>query len=586
MQRNFFTKSFFSIPDIMVFLLIATLIFGVIAINNAWRAEFQPVTPISLSFWALPKYTILSGARGMVAYFISLGFTLWIGYIAAKSKTAEKILIPMLDILQSIPVLGFLPGLVLGLIAIFPRTNIGLELAAILMIFTGQVWNMTFSYYSSLKSIPHDFEEASTMIGLGWLQKLRYLELPFSAVNLAWNSLMSMAGGWFFLSVCEAFTLGDREFRLPGIGAYMATAINAGDMGAMIMGVVAMILLIVAMDFFLWRPIMSWAKRFRLEDVPGVQPGEPLMAIMLRESKIFRFSRMIYYRYLSRRLRYFDSLPKSTANLSATLRRLAPESSPLVAKLKPSQLKNALKLMSFIIFILFLIWGTLKLIGVLRLVPWSIWIVLGRNAFWSLLRVMISLVISTIWAVPVGIWIGTSFRRISVAQPIIQVLASFPAPMLYPLALTILFAFNINFEFASMCLMLLGVQWYILFNVLAGAMRVPQELNDALSLMNNSTLDRWRALYIPSVFPALVTGWVTAAGGAWNASIVAETLKYKGTTLTASGLGASISMAAESGNFPMLAASLLLMVVIVVLLNRVMWAPFYRLVQTRYKLET
>ncbi|MGZ3699653.1 MAG: ABC transporter permease subunit, partial [Bdellovibrionota bacterium] len=500
----------------------------------------------------------------------------------------EKIIVPMLDILQSIPVLGFLPGLMLGLVALFPRTNTGLELTAIISIFTGQVWNMTFAFYSSLKSVPMDFQEASTVIGMSWWRRLIKVELPFSAVNLAWNSLMSMAGGWFFLAVCEAFTLGDREFRLPGIGAYMDVAIKRGDTQAIWLGVGAMVFLIVAMDFFIWRPILFWVQRFRLEEIPGAAPEEPLMQVVLRNSWLVRWATVIwrrstfYYWMSTRESRKRESEPIPLALAPASLQRAIRK---LRVPKNSRRLTRGLEIAAGLALLSIVTWACVKLLRVLAVLPPSSWFILIRDTFWTFTRVLISLGISTLWAVPVGIWIGTSSRRVRIAQPIIQVLASFPAPMLYPIVLGVLFFLHINFEWGSMFLMLLGVQWYVLFNVLAGALRIPRELSYALSLMEASRWTKWKTLYLPSVFPALVTGWVTAAGGAWNASIVAEYIAYKGTILKTGGLGATIHAATDSENMPLFAAGLTVMVLIVVIFNRVVWAKVYHLAETRYRMD-
>lgn len=597
MQRTVFSPKLYSAADLLILLLVATGIYALVSMGNEWRADYHPVTVIDLSLRELPKYVLLSAMRGVAAYAISLAFTLVVGYTAAKSAAAERIILPMLDILQSIPVLGFLPGLVLGLIALFPNSNIGLELAAIIMIFTGQVWNMTFSFYNSLKSMPTDLNEASTVIGMDWAQKLRRVELPCAAVNLAWNSLLSMAGGWFFLSICEAFTLGNREFRLPGIGSYMALAIAEGNVTAMVSGVIAMVLLIVIMDFVIWQPILSWVQRFRLEEVSGAATTEPLMRIVFRESRLLRWMKLFYRRYL------FEHRMKAPLAVVAADPGEIEEESPLTL----ATARTALRRRS-----LRLIWrallrtpGILKFFrtflgvlvaGVIYYSVWQLfkilidvqpleWVVLLRNTFWTFLRIFLALALATLWAVPFGIWIGTSARRIRVAQPIILILASFPAPMLFPLAIAILFKIGMNFNWASMFLMLLSVQWYVLFNVLAGALRIPRELDYALSLMESSTWDRWRTLYLPSVFPALVTGWVNAAGGAWNASIVAEYLVYRGEVFQTSGLGSTISMVASRQDFRLLAASLSIMVIVVVGFNRVVWAPVYRMAQTRFRLD-
>ncbi len=620
MQRPIVSQHYSALADLIILLLVGATIYGVITMGAAWQADFQPATRIDLSVWALPKYTLLSGIRGLVAYFISLCFTLVVGYTAAKSPTAERVIIPTLDILQSIPPLGFMPGLVLGLIALFPNSNMGLELTAVLMIFTGQVWNMTFSFYSSLKSLPSDFREASTVIGLSWYQKLTKVELPFSAVNLAWNSLLSMAGGWFFLSICEAFTLGKQEYRLPGLGAYVAVAVADGNTRAILSGVAAMILLIVTMDFLIWRPILAWVQRFRLEEVPGAAPAEPLMRVVIRESRILRAANVMLRRYTADAWKHHPPMVTSSAaeggadGAPLTLAGELPSGQNQGGN--PGKVGNghsevddsewerrgetlhrltrwlmrarSVRIAEFgvmVVFSLAVAWGAWRLLLVLLSVEVALWITILRNTFWTFLRVAFSLTLSTLWAVPVGIWIGTSSRRIRIAQPLIQIFASFPAPMLYPLILAILFKLGVSFDWASMFLMMMGVQWYVLFNVLAGALRIPRELGYALSLMESSAWDRWRTLYIPSVFPALVTGWVTAAGGAWNASMVAEYMAYAGQVLETGGLGAMITAATAAQNMHLLAASLFVMVVMVVLLNRVLWSPLYRLAQTRYRMD-
>jgi NitT/TauT family transport system permease protein len=591
MQRTtVFPKKFFSIPDLLILLFIGTAIFGLVGMSREWRAEYNPVTNINLSAGSLFYYTLLSAIRGMVAYLLSLAFTLVVGYAAAKNRQAERVILPAIDILQSIPVLGFLPGLLLTLVALFPNTNTGLELAAIVAIFTGQVWNMTFSYYASLKSVPSDLSEASTVIGLTWWQRLTKVELPFSAVNLAWNSLMSMAGGWFFLTVCEASKIGDREYRLPGVGAYMAVAIGSGDHRAIAMGIAAMIGLIVAMDFVIWRPVLSWVQRFRLEEVQGGAGSEPMMQILLRESRIVRWLKVEWRRWRFAR-REEHSAERNIA-AAARERRMEPAASVPIdwrkrlerARRDPAFLRWGERIAAAAI-IGGIVYGAWQLFKVLIGVPVTTWIILIRNTWWTLLRVVVAIVLSTLWTVPVGIWLGTNARRTQIAQPIIQILASFPAPMLYPLALGLFFAAGIHFDWGSMLLMVLGVQWYILFNVLAGAMRVPRELKYALELMETPRWLQWRMLYLPSVFPALVTGWITAAGGAWNASMVAEVASYQGHQLNTAGLGASIMRASSSGDFQTLAASLTLMVFVVILLNRALWAPIYQLAQTRFRMD-
>lgn len=565
--------------DLVILSLLGAVIYGLVAFGREWQAAFNPSVTIDLAASAIPLYAMFSALRGLSAFAISLTFTFIVGFWAAKSPRAERLIIPLLDILQSIPVLGFLPGLVLALVAIFPTTNTGLELAAIIMIFTGQVWNMTFSFYASLKSLPGDFNEVSQVIGLTPWKKLWRVEVPFSMMNLVWNSLMSLSGGWFFLSVCEAFTLGDQNYRLPGLGAYMAVAVQTGDGRAMILGIAAMAALIIVMDMLIWRPILAWAHQFRLEDVPGLASPDPLMKNLLRESAILNwFTIYLRRRAVQRKLLESQEVQnprKKTPRPPSRLWKIFFH--PWLQKV----FSGIILLLAF----LAVIGGSSRLVGLLVEVHPADWNEVLRGALNTLLRVLGCLLIGSLWAVPAAIWIGTSSNRLRVAQPIIQILASFPAPMLYPLALGLFLWLKIPFGVGSMLLMLLGVQWYILFNVLAGAMRIPQELEYALKVMGASRTKRWIKLYLPSIFPSLVTGWVTAAGGAWNASIVAEYLSYRGEIITTLGLGSLISQAAFSKDFSLLAASLTVMVIVVVTLNRTVWARIYGLAQTRYRLD-
>ncbi len=572
MQKIPFSKPSSFLVDSLFFLFVGAILYGLTAFGAEWKASYNPSYKIDLSLTALPMYALFSALRGLIAYFISLAFTLVIGYWAAKSLKAEKVILPLLDIMQSIPVLGFLPGLVLGLVAIFPRTNVGLELASIIMIFTGQVWNMTFAFYSSLKSVPIDLKEAVSVMELSPIQRLKLLELPYSAMNLTWNSLMSMAGGWFFLTVCEAFTLGNNTYRLPGLGAYMAVAIESGSAKEIVAGITAMAFVIILFDMLLWRPALVWAHRFRLEDNLNQTVEEPFIQILIRESFIIRLFRFLYIRRLFIQHRRI-SLLEPTERLKAKIKFHLPT--------PPSYVVYSL----YALAICFAVYATLRLFGILASISFSYWVEILTDTGFTFLRVIFTLVIGTLWATPLGIWITQDSKRLRVAQPIIQLLASFPAPMLYPLAISVFLFLHINFEISSMLLMLLGVQWYILFNVLAGALRIPSELRLSMQLMNSSTWQQWRYLFLPSVLPALVTGWVTAAGGAWNASIVSELISYKGTVLKAHGLGAKISEAAEQADFPRLAACLFVMVLFVVILNRTFWSKLYRVSQVRFRLD-
>jgi NitT/TauT family transport system permease protein len=555
------------IMDAFVVLMGCALLYGLVQLGHEWTGVHRPVVEISLSPWALPKYTFFSMMRGLAAYLISLGFTLVYAFWAAKDRRAEKLLIPLLDILQSIPVLGFMPGVVLALVALFPGSNLGLELAAVIMIFTGQAWNMTFSLYHSLKSVPGEMQEAATVYGFNWWQRFRWVELPFGTTGLVWNSMMSMAGGWFFLMITEAFKLGDKDFRLPGLGSYMSVAVEEGDKLAMIYAIVAMVAMIVFLDQVLWRPVVVWAQRFRVEETAQAEAPHSGLLRLLRRSRLIRW------------LEYRGAMRKRLGPSTSARAPLHWLSFPHAERLFPWIANGSLGLLVVVV-----IWGVIRLVHFLSDVPGHEWAYLALAGGLTLTRVVISTILGTLWALPAGLAIGLSPRLSKTLQPVVQVAASFPAPMLFPVVIALLAHLGIGLNYGCIALMLLGTQWYILFNVIAGAMAIPGDLREAAASFKLTRWQRFKDLYVPSIFPFLVTGWVTAAGGAWNASIVAEYYDMKGITLSTFGLGSTVSAAAYNKNLSLLAASVLLMSAIVVLFNRFVWKPCYRLAQTRYSL--
>ncbi|MHB8078012.1 MAG: ABC transporter permease [Candidatus Krumholzibacteriia bacterium] len=558
--------------DFVVVLGAAGLLYGIMGLAREWHGTIRPTVAIDLSPLALPRYTLLSLSRGLAAYLLSLGFTLTYGYWAAKDRVAERILVPLLDILQSIPVLGFMPGVVLALVALFPRTNTGLELAAVLMIFTGQVWNMTFSFYHSLRSVPADLDEATTLFRFGWWQRLRSVELPFATLGLVWNSMMSMAGGWFFLMISETFVLGKQDFRLPGLGSYMSVAVAQGDIPAMIRAILAMVAMILFLDQFLWRPIVVWARKFRVEESSAQDATGSWVLDQIRRSRLLR-------RFAERRERSGRRPAGPTpAPAPATGPRRAAGPAPAARRARPLTLALSLLLLAALGF------AGWKLVDLIRRFPAGDWAAVFGAAGLTLGRVLITVVLGTVWALPAGLAIGLSPRLSRVLQPVVQVVASFPAPMLFPAAIAVLSACGVSIGLGSIVLMLLGTQWYILFNVIAGAMAVPSDLREAARSFRLRGWRLFRALLLPAVFPYLVTGWVTAAGGAWNASIVSEYVTYKGHVLAAHGLGAEISRAAEQADFRRLAACIAVMALVVVFFNRVLWQRLYRLGERRFSL--
>jgi NitT/TauT family transport system permease protein len=546
--------------DAFVLAGLGALVAGVVAFARRWHAPLTAAAAIDLSPRALPMYALLSLARGFAAYGLSLVVTLVYGTAAAHSAAAARVLVPLLDVLQSIPVLGFLPGLVLGLVALFPRSNTGLELACIVMIFTGQAWNMVFSFYSSLRGIPAELREAAVLFRLGRIGYFRIVELPAATIGLVWNSMMSMAGGWFFLTVCEAFTLGNRDFRLPGVGAYVSAAIDRGDRAAEAAGLVAMAAMILATDQLVWRPLVAWSARFRLEDTGPAGETRSWLLAFLRRSRVLQ--------------RLAAAMPRR-----AVMRRVVPGDIGRA----PAALRAAGRVLLAAIGLAVVV-GVLALLRSLAALPAASWLRVAVALGATTLRTAATVGLAAAWAVPAGIFIGRSPRRARRLQPAIQMLASFPAPMVYPLVTGALLALGLPFGLIAVALMLLGAQWYVLFNVIAGASAIPGDLREAADAFRLRGWRRWRTLELPAVFPYLVTGLVTAAGGAWNASIVAELVHFRGRTLATTGLGALITEATAAGDFSLLAAGVLTMALAVVGLNRLGWRRLYRLAETRYAL--
>jgi NitT/TauT family transport system permease protein len=554
----------FGWTDLVVAAGLAGLLLGVLDLGREWAGELRPAVDIDLDPLALPHYTFLSLARGLIAYALSLAFSLAYGYWAAKDRAAERLLVPLLDILQSIPVLSFLPGLVLALVAAFPRSNVGLELAAVLMIFTGQAWNMTFSFYHAVRSVPRDLQEVAAIYDFSGWQRFRWLELPYGTMGLVWNSMMSMAGGWFFLMIVESFRLGDKDFRLPGLGSYMSVAVERGETGAMLWAIAAMTLMIVALDQLLWRPVVAWAQKFRLEE-----GGE-------------QASVSSWFLDWLRRSRLRAALGAALARLKRRFLPARAPAGPAQAVSSPPEWVQGFSRVLLVLLVIAGVYGAWKLLLLLRDVSAGAWGTTLASTGWTLGRVLLSTALGTLWAVPAGLAIGLSPRLSRTLQPVVQLLASFPAPMLFPLVSAALAWSGVPLGWGSILLMLLGTQWYVLFNVVAGAMAIPADLKEAARSYRIRGGQRFRTLYLPALFPYLVTGWVTAAGGAWNASIVAEYVTLHGEVETTQGLGAQISAATAQGDFPLLAASTVVMATVVVAFNRAVWRRLYRLAEERF----
>ena len=557
--------------DLLLLLAVLALLFGIIRTAAQFGGDYDPNLPIETSLYVLPAYTAQTLLRMVVAYLLSLGFTLVYAYSAYRSKAASLILIPLLDILQSIPVLSFLPGVVLALIALFPGQRIGVEIASIILIFTGMTWNMTFSFYQSLTSIPNELIEASRIYRLNLWQRFWTVELPAGAIGLVWNSVMSVAGGWFFLIAIESFTLGDKNFRLPGLGSYLAAAANQGDFGAIGWGLLVLIGIIVIIDFFVWRPLIAWAEKFKFETVEAQNSPQSVVLDFLRRSPTLRVLKSRVWKPLGQAFNQgiVNRFPYPT---SATHPR---QRSAIVQWLNWFFLSGV----TFII-----LWGTWEAVMLLGVLNWAEWQQVIIGAIITALRVFTALVLSLAWTVPVGVAIGRNPRLAQILQPLVQIAASVPATALFPVLLLALTQVGGGLQIGSIILMMLGTMWYLLFNVIAGAQSIPSDLFEAARVYKLSRWQRWQTVILPGIFPYLITGIITAVGGAWNASIVSEYIEFKGRVVETSGLGATISQATATGNFSLLLAATAVMSLVVVLTNRLVWRPLYRLAQDKYQL--
>ena len=557
------------LPDLLMFSAAIALFYGVLMVGRAWLGPFTPEVEIHRSPWALPAYAGYSLLRISIAYFLSLAFTLVYGYVAAYNPRAERFMIPLLDVLQSIPVLSFLPGVMLAMVALFPGRQLGVEFGAILLIFTGQVWNMAFSFYASLKSIPKEMREAAKIYGFSWWQRFIQMELPYAAIGLVWNSMMSVAGGWFFLMACEMFVLGSRDFRLPGLGSYLQTAASNGDTPAILWGIATMILVIVLLDQFVWRPVIAWAEKFKIEQVESSDAPRSWALNLFRHSRSLAQLRKRTVQPLSERLMLYFAKKHSTKETEETSR----------TKLWTTRVLAVVLLAA-------LGYGIVRVIMLLTGLDHTEIHEIGIGLVATFVRVNLALLLGALWTIPVGVAIGFNPRLARIAQPLAQIAASVPATALFPVVLLLLIRVGGGLGIGSIALLLLGTQWYILFNVIAGAIAIPTDLKECCSVFKLEGLARWKKLILPGIFPYLVTGLVTASGGAWNASIVAEYFHFKGQTYTTVGLGATISQATDTGNFDLLLAATILMAATVVTINRLVWRRLYGLAETRYRLET
>ena len=555
-----------SLPDLIMFSAGLALFYGIVEVARNWLGPFHPQIEISRSLGALPVYAGYSLLRIALAYILSLLFALIYGYIAAYRPRAERFMIPLLDVLQSIPVLSFLPGVMLAMAALFPGRQLGVELGAVLLIFTGQVWNMAFSFYASLKSIPREMREAATIYRFNWWQRLLQIELPYATIGLVWNSMMSVAGAWFFLMACEQFG----DFRLPGLGSYLQAAADNGDTRSIFLGIVTMVAVIVLIDQFVWRPVIAWSEKFKMEQVESTSVPTSRVLDFLRRSRGVALFRKRAVRPLREQMVHYFAQQSDVRAESAGGNQTVLWLWRVVGAVALGAIGYAV----------------VRVIMILTGLSASDFRQIGVGLFATWLRVNLTLVLGALWTIPVGVSIGFNPRLARIAQPLAQIAASVPATAVFPVVMLVLIRMGGGLGFGSIVLLLLGTQWYILFNVIAGAMAIPTDLKEAASVFGIRGWERWRKLILPGIFPFLVTGMITASGGAWNVSIVAEYAHLKGHVYSTVGIGAMISAATDAKNFNLLLASTIALAAVVVTTNRLLWRRLYRLAESRFKLES
>ena len=531
--------------------------------------EGLTASPISLDPALLPEYALRTTLRMLAAIVASLLFTFIVATLAAKNRRAESIIIPALDILQSVPVLGFLTFTVTFFMGLFPGSQLGAECAAVFAIFTSQAWNMTFSFYQSLRTVPRDLDEVSRGFGLTAWQRFWRLEAPFAAPGLIWNTMMSMSGGWFFVVASEAITVGDTTVQLPGLGSWLALAIDRQDLSAVAWAVLAMAVVIALYDQLLFRPVVAWADKFRVEQTAGQQKPRSWAYSLIRRTRLLKWVStplaLLWQRLM---------LVRPPRMAVAAVRR-----HPLLPPFVLDALWYALVLAAGL-------WGA-----------WEITSYLGRTLTWddlaeamtgglvTLLRVGVLIAIASLVWVPVGVWIGLRPAVAERVQPLVQFLAAFPANVLFPVAVIGIVATGASPDVWLSPLMVLGTQWYILFNVIAGASAFPTDLREAASVYQLRSWAWWRRVILPGIFPYYVTGALTASGGSWNASIVAEMASWGDTKLEAFGLGSYIARATEAGDFPRVLLGIAVMSFFVTLFNRALWRPLYVYAERRLRLD-
>jgi NitT/TauT family transport system permease protein len=562
------------LPNLWDALAFTLLFGGFVLVAHGGREALAPLanvrgTAISLDPVLLPEYALRTTLRMLAAIVASLVFTFLYATVAAKSRRAEMVLLPLLDILQSVPVLGFLSFTVVGFMTLFPQQVLGVELAAVFAIFTSQAWNMTFSFYQSLKTVPRDLDEASRSFRLSSWQRFWRLEVPFAMPGLVWNTMMSMSGGWFFVVASESISVGDTTIALPGVGSYVALAISERNLAAVGWAVATMFAVILAYDQILFRPLVAWAEKFRFEQSAGGTAPRSWLLDAVKRTRLLQ----VILEPIGRAIRF-------ASRLRLSLPAEPPEAIP--AAWSSRWTDGA--------------WTALIALGT----AYAVWQIAGFVAtevmlaeaaralalgFITMLRVIVLIALATAVWVPVGVWVGLRPRLAERVQPLAQFLAAFPANIAFPFAVVAIVRFGLDADVWLSPLMVLGTQWYILFNVIAGASAFPRDLREAAASFGVRGWTWWRKVILPGVFPYYVTGAITASGGSWNASIVAEVASWGDTRLTAHGLGAYIAQATAAGDYPRIVLGIAVMALYVTLFNQLLWRPLFSFAARRLRLD-
>ncbi|MDE8342751.1 MAG: ABC transporter permease subunit [Acidocella sp.] len=547
--------------DGVAMLLVMGLLIGLVDVGRS--TLFTPLlsseaTTIHLDPAYLPGYALRTTARMFAALFCSLVFTFTFATLAAKSRRAGLILIPILDILQSVPILGFLSFTVVFFLNLFPGRVVGAELACVFAIFTSQAWNMAFSFYQSLTTLPNDLQEASRAFRLSPWQKFWRLDVPFAMPGLVWNTMLSMSGGWFFVVASEAITVGNTSFALPGIGSYVALALAQKNLLAIFYAILAMLIVILLYDQLVFRPLVAWSGKFRFETTAAAATPDPWMLKLIRQTRLFQA--------------IFD---KIGIVVGAFFRlRLSGSSSVQVDENRqPSRIIDAIWFAMIVALAGYALWQIIGFVS--TSLHWSDLGTALLMGVYTMIRVIVLMTIAALVWVPIGVWIGLRPKATRIAQPIAQFLAAFPANLLFPPFVVAIVYFHVSPNIWLTPLMLIGTQWYILFNVIAGAAAFPGDMREAVANFRIRGWLRWRSVMIPGILPYFVTGAITASGGAWNASIVAEVASWGSTNLHAQGLGAYIAQATTAGDTPRIVLGVAVMSAFVITFNRVLWRPLY-----------